>query len=545
MSKNLKNAAIRLTSASALAVSVLTAVVVTPASASPLTDGIAATAKAENGNGYCAHGGYVGGPNQSSSCTGGTTRTHAWCADFAGWVWARNGVTGLATLDDRAASFMDYGKKYGTLSSTPHVGDAVVYNYNGGDYADHVAVVTGVSGDTVTITGGNQGGYPGHVSTNSTPYWRVGQSPWGQRISGYISPAGTTNPQYPNPASLPSGTLVKSPNGPEVKVMVSGSGVPVAASDVTPDNYDLSKLVLVDDAAFRALPSAPPSGTVVHDQAGGAERYVIIDNAALLIGGDDWVPAGYNQRPDMGVPTAWLKAAAQRTVPAGTVVMDQTGTDPARYVMVNGTALHISASEWTEDGYNTQRLMGVPGQWLKRAVTKTLQAGTVVMDGSGTDPGRYVMVGGTAVHISASEWTANGYNTQPEMGVPGEWLNASVGKQVANGTIVKDSSGTDATVYVMAGGVAVRLTWADFTGLGYDKQTLEFAPGGFLTPAAAKAAPADGTMLLSPDSNTVWQVVGGKKKALTDDQFGPGKLNRADVVSVPAAFTAKFPTVTG
>lgn len=82
MSRALKATAIRLTSASALAVTVLTAVGAAPASASPLTDGISATARAENGNGACAHGGYVGGPNQSSSCYGGTTTAHAWCADF-------------------------------------------------------------------------------------------------------------------------------------------------------------------------------------------------------------------------------------------------------------------------------------------------------------------------------------------------------------------------------------------------------------------------------------------------------------------------------
>lgn len=58
---------------------------------------------------------------------------------------------------------------------------------------------------------------------------------------------------------------MKSPNGPDVKVIINGAGIPVAASDVTPDKYDLSKIVLVDDTAFRALPSAPASGTVVHD----------------------------------------------------------------------------------------------------------------------------------------------------------------------------------------------------------------------------------------------------------------------------------------
>ncbi|MER5729231.1 transglycosylase family protein [Streptomyces sp. NPDC002138] len=291
-----------------------------------------------------------------------------------------------------------------------------------------------------------------------------------------------TAPSYPNPSSLPSGTLVKSPNGPQVKVMIAGAGIPVAGSDVTPDHYDLSKIVLVDDSAFNGLPGAPGAGTVVHDQAGGAGRYVIIDGAALQIGAADWTADGYNTRPDMGVPTAWLQGAAQRTVSNGRVVMDQTGTDPSRYVMVNGSALHISAAEWTANGYDSRSLMGVPTSWL---------AGTAA-------------------------------------------------RQLANGTIVKDASGANSTVYVLAGGVAVPLTYADFTGFGYDQRPLEGAPGEWLGAAAAKAAPADGTMLLSPDSNTVWQIVGGKKRAMAGSEFGAGKLSFDDVVSVPTAFTAKL-----
>ncbi|MFJ8016535.1 CHAP domain-containing protein [Streptomyces sp. NPDC096339] len=541
MSRNIKTVAIRLTSASALTVSVLATALVNPASASPLTDGISATARAENGNGACAHGGYVGGPNQNNSCSGGVT-DHAWCADFAGWVWARNGVTGLATLDDRAASFMDYGKKYGTLSSTPHVGDAVVYNYNGGSYADHVALVTGISGNTVTITGGNQGGRPGHVSTYSTTSWHVGDSPWGQRISGYISPNGSQAPSYPNPASLANGTLVKSPNGPAVKVMIAGAGIPVAASDVTPDHYDLSKIVLIDDSAFRSLGSAPGSGTVVHDQAGGAERYVVVDGAALKIGAADWTAAGYNTLPDYGVPSAWLKDAIQRNVSAGIVVMDQTGKDPNRYEMVNGTALHISASEWVDDEFNQRMLMGVPAEWLKSAVAKPLQTGTVIMDGAGTDPNRYVMVEGAAVHISAAEWTAT-YGSQVLMGVPGEWLSTVVGKQIGNGAIVKGATSGDPTVYVMAGGVAAPLTYDEFIAFGYDKRPLIGTPDEYLKAAAAKAAPVDGTMLVAPESPTVWQVVGGKKRAMTADEFGDGKLSWDAVIRVPNALVAKLPTV--
>ncbi|WP_369184077.1 hypothetical protein [Streptomyces sp. Y1] len=514
-----------------------------------------------------------------------------------------------------------------------------------------------------------------------------------------------------SPSSLPAGTLVKSPNGPSVKVIINGAGVPVAGSDVGADGYDLSKIVTVDDGAFNALPTVPPSGTVVHDQGGGAARYVVVGGAALPISGNDWTADGYNTRADLGVPTSWLQGAVGNTLSTGLVVMDQSGSDPSRYVIVNGTALHISGAEWTADGYDKQTLMGVPGDWLKSAAAGSLASGTVVMDQSGSDPNRYVMVNGAALHISGDEWTADGYNLRPLMGVPGQWLNAAAAKAPADGTVVKDEAGgsaryamvggaaapisgtewtangydkqptlgvpgawlgaaaakspadgtvladsagtdpsryvvvggaaahisgaewtadgyngkplaaapgswlgtltkkgvadgtlikgqagtdpsvyvmvnnsalpltgaefttsyanqpvvgapeeweaaqaarplangtlvknvngTDPGVYVMAGGMAVLLSGADYTGYGYDKLPLRAVPGTWEQAAAAKAAPADGTLIQSSDSATVWQVVGGSKKAAA-----AGSYNAADVVKVPTALTAKLPTVT-
>ncbi|GLW70283.1 hypothetical protein Kpho02_25820 [Kitasatospora phosalacinea] len=355
-------------------------------------------------------------------------------------------------------------------------------------------------------------------------------------------PATTT---YPAPSSLPSGTLVKSPNGPAVKVLIAGAGLAVAGSDVTPDGYNLGAVVTVDDAAFNALPTAPPAGTVVHDQAGGSARYVVVTGAALPISGTDWTADSYNTRPDMGVPTSWLATATAGTLPTGLVVMDQSGTDNNRYVMVDGAALHISGTEWTADGYNTRTLMGVPTDWLRTAATRTPSNGTVLMDQSGTDNNRYVMAGGAALHISGTEWTADGYNTRALMGVPGEWLATTAGRQVTNGSVVKDASGADPSVYVMAGGMAVPLTYADYTGLGYDKRPVTPVPGTWEATAVARTAPAEGTLLLSPDTTTVWQTVGnGSKKALAATDFGPGKLSFGDVVNVPTALTAKLPTVT-
>ncbi|WP_392893089.1 FG-GAP-like repeat-containing protein [Streptomyces sp. LN699] len=161
-----------------------------PAQAASELDQMASLAKSQNGNGPCANGGYDDDINQSNSCNGYGGQAHAWCADFVGWVWSHYNVTGMSTLTDGAASFYEYGVKYGTRSSTPHVGDAVVYGYSNG-YAQHVAMVTAVNGDQVTITGGNQGHstHPqGIVSTSTTTSYRVGQAPWGQTISGYISP---------------------------------------------------------------------------------------------------------------------------------------------------------------------------------------------------------------------------------------------------------------------------------------------------------------------------------------------------------------------
>ncbi|MYW06389.1 hypothetical protein, partial [Streptomyces sp. SID3343] len=343
--------------------------------------------------------------------------------------------------------------------------------------------------------------------------------------------------------TLPSGTLVKSANNASVKVIIAGAGLPVAGSDVGPDHYDLSKIVIVDDAAFNALSTTPPSGTVVHDQAGGANRYVVVDGAALPITGAEWTADGYDTRPDMGVPTSWLQTATNSTPSTGLVLMDQSGTDASRYVMVDGAALPISGAEWTANGYDTRLLMGVPGTWLRSAVSRTPSTGTVLMNQSGTDASRYVMVDGAALPISGAEWDTDDYRLRPLMGVPGTWLQAAVARPLPNKTVVTAYNNGGGTVYVMAGGMAVPLSYADFTGMGYDKAPLMGIPGTWLTTLAAKSAPSVGTLLVSPDNATVWLTVAGGKKALTAADFGPGKYSFDDVVTVPTTLTAQLPTV--
>jgi hypothetical protein len=156
-----------------------------------------------------------GGHGYGSSCTGNGGQPEYWCSDFAKWVWAAAGAD-VGGLTPAAGSFYCYGQKNGTLSNTPHVGDAVVYDYQGSCWADHVALVTQVNANgTIVTASGDWNGQSGsqayfastaHVIVNQPAYpGVVGSTPGaiGMTISGFISPAGiseATPPPPPPPA---------------------------------------------------------------------------------------------------------------------------------------------------------------------------------------------------------------------------------------------------------------------------------------------------------------------------------------------------------
>ncbi len=154
----------------------------------------------------------LGGKGFESSCYGNGGQPEYWCSDFARWVWKQAGadVDGLTAA---AGTFYCYGQEHGTLSNTPHVGDAVVYNYQGNCWADHVALVTKVNPDgTIVTVSGNWGGQSGsqaHFSSTSSvkvnqPAYLgvVGSKPgvMNMKISGFISPAGLPK-EAPPPAA--------------------------------------------------------------------------------------------------------------------------------------------------------------------------------------------------------------------------------------------------------------------------------------------------------------------------------------------------------
>jgi hypothetical protein len=162
---------------------------------------IASIALANVGEGACSTN-TAGGAAFETSCTGNAGAPEYWCADFAQWVWAEAGVD-TNGLDAAAGSFYVYGQTNGTLHDTPSLGDAVVFNYAGDGYADHVAIVVQVNADgTIETMSGDwngDGGTEAQFSSTSlavlnTPAYdpTEGSTPdiMGMTISGFVSPSG-------------------------------------------------------------------------------------------------------------------------------------------------------------------------------------------------------------------------------------------------------------------------------------------------------------------------------------------------------------------
>lgn len=187
-----------------------------PAFAAISGGNIAAIANGQVGNGC---GSYYGCPDPGE-----------WCADFARWVW-QLGDENVSGLTGAAGSIYVYGQNHGTLSSTPKVGDVVVFNYGyqGHGTAQHAALVVSVntSNHTIVSVGGNERGGAGVVAKDGPYSWTVGYSSyWGMNISGYVAPVAGSNAC---PAQLQNGS--------------SGALVQALQSDL---NYDDNAGLAVD-----------------------------------------------------------------------------------------------------------------------------------------------------------------------------------------------------------------------------------------------------------------------------------------------------------
>jgi hypothetical protein len=128
-----------------------------------------------------------------------------WCSAFAKWVWNQAGIN-TTGIDTESGSFFGYGAAHGTLTATPHVGDAVVFNLHRGSNgdpvqdadghynADHVGLVVAVAGSTFTMVGGNERNEDAtkSVVAQDTLGSYVGAPYGSDTISAFVSFVGST-----------------------------------------------------------------------------------------------------------------------------------------------------------------------------------------------------------------------------------------------------------------------------------------------------------------------------------------------------------------
>lgn len=252
---------------------------------------IAKIARRENGNHACDHGGYF------TSCVNHDPHEE-WCADFAKWIWSQARVLHTDILTPGAGSFGEYGRKYGSgLHKKPRVGDAVLFNYDGESYADHVAIVVRVFSDgNIASIGGNEvtGNYNTSYVHRDVYSGATGYSTyWHYSITGYVSPVEDDLP-YTNKvirglvkkgvaAELSAGNtkeeilgLVKRGVEAELKAGIGTSGITLAqgaqaAVDAQRALSRIGRQLTALTNLVKALPPAAPSATGTGDDAAVAE----------------------------------------------------------------------------------------------------------------------------------------------------------------------------------------------------------------------------------------------------------------------------------
>ncbi|MFD9129919.1 CHAP domain-containing protein [Kitasatospora sp. NPDC059571] len=443
------------------------------------TNTIVSIANANLGKKACSTN-TTGGTGYYSSCTGANGAPEAWCADFAKWVWARSGYN-VSGLTSGAGSFGQYGSR---LHSTPQVGDALLFDYNGYNWASHVAIVTAVGNGTVTTVGGNEGGVSGNWSATSSVRQDTHSSAVGYRygsetISGYVSPQGgssTPPPSSPPQASAPS----------------LGDAGSVVAEDGTQytftrdaANGHLQVTYLPKGGNWTTADMTAMAGTPV--SAGGAPAAFIQHNGTIGVTTAD-AADGHLQITYLPKGGNW--ATSDLTDQVGTPV---TGGGISNTVAPDGT-LYIFSRGSTDGGHLSATYLNSDGAWATADMTGYV--GTPASAGGA--PAAFVQKDGTVGVVTAN--AANGHVYMTYLPSGGQWTGADMttlaGTPVSDGNI-GNAIAADGTHYIFSrGSTNGGHLSATYAGTTWTTTDMTNYVG---TPASAGGAPAaflqaDGTV---------------------------------------------------
>lgn len=106
-------------------------------------------------NGFTKYGLWFGAP------------TVAWCAYFVAWCANQAGISTsviprIGNCESMTNWYKNRGRYLYASEAAPRVGDLIMYNWGGGKIAEHIGIVTGVSGNYIYTIEGNTGSSYGY-----------------------------------------------------------------------------------------------------------------------------------------------------------------------------------------------------------------------------------------------------------------------------------------------------------------------------------------------------------------------------------------------
>ncbi|MGN9907793.1 hypothetical protein ACTMTJ_09585 [Phytohabitans sp. LJ34] len=306
-----------------------------------------------------------------------------------------------------------------------------------------------------------------------------------------------------------NGTLVKKPNHEGIGVVLGGAWVSFSNwNELEETGHKGQPIHVIPSRVLDALPRTIGDGVLVK-KADHSGIGVIVGGAWVSF--DTWnelAGAGYGSHPVHVIPGRVLDALP-RTIGDGVLVKkpDHSGIG----VIVGGA--WVSFDTWNElagAGYGSHPVHVIPGRVLD-ALPRTIGDGVLVKKPDHSGIG--VIVGGAWVSFDTwNELAGAGYGSHPVHVIPGRVLDA-LPRTIGDGVLVKkpDHSG----IGVIVGGAWVSFdTWNELAGAGYGNHPVHVIPGRVLD--ALPRTIGDGVLVKSPDSATVWKIVGGKRTVTTE-----------------------------
>lgn len=115
------------------------------------------------------------------------SQNQSWCATFASWAYLKAGLRPNKDFPVTASCLaaVSWYKSHKRWTSTPHVGDQVLYGPGGGE---HTEIVIGVSSTSITTIGGNTSGSLGGTYFNGDGVYQKSVARSASRIYGYGRP---------------------------------------------------------------------------------------------------------------------------------------------------------------------------------------------------------------------------------------------------------------------------------------------------------------------------------------------------------------------